>query len=95
MTNLLSFLTAYKAKKNEYDKLEKELKALKSELETYAIGKYEPDEKGKIEFTCGQYAVTITPCKRTDIDKKRLETDYPDIASEYAKTIEYNKTIVK
>lgn len=95
MTNLLTFLTAYKNKKNEYDKLEKELKALKTELETYATGKYNPDKNGKIEFTCGQYAVSITPCKRTDIDRKKLEADHPDIALEYSKITEYNRTIVK
>lgn len=93
--NILTYLTEYKAKKALLDNLDKEVKSMKEELEKYTKEKYKPDAKGKYTFTCGQYTVSITPCKRDDIDKKSLESDYPDIAKKYTKTIEYNRTIVK
>ena len=95
MKNVLAFLTAYKAKKAQLDSLTDEVNAMKAELENYTKANNIPDENGKYKFVCGQYTVTITPCTRTDIDKKRLETEKPDIAKEYSKTTEYNRTIVK
>ena len=95
MKNLLAFLTQYKAKKALLDSLSEEVETMKKELEQYTISSYEQDEKGKYKFVCGQYTVIITPCKRTDIDKKRLEIEKPEIALEYAKVTEYNRTTVK
>ena len=95
MKNLLVFLTQYKAKKAQADALNEEVEAMKKELESYTMENNTPDESGKYKFTCGQYTVTITPCTRTDIDKKRLEAEKPDIAEAYKKTTEYNRTTVK
>ena len=95
MKNLLAFLTQYKAKKAQLDSLTEEINAMKTELESYTIANNKPDNNGKYRFVCGQYTVTITPCTRTDIDKKRLEAEKPEIAEEYKKTTEYNRTTVK
>ena len=95
MKNLLAFLTQYKAKKALLDNLTEEVEAMKKELESYTMENNTPDNNGKYKFTCGQYTVTITPCTRTDIDKKRLEAEKPEIAEEYKKTTEYNRTTVK
>lgn len=95
MRNLLAFLTTYKAKKAQLDNLTEEVEAMKKELENYTMENNTPDGNGKYKFTCGQYTVTITPCTRTDIDKKRLEAEKPDIAEAYKKTTEYNRTTVK
>ena len=94
MKNLLAFLTEYKTKKAMKDKLEKELDQMKAELEAYTREKVAP-ENGKYYFTCGQYEVTITPCRREDIDKKRLQEELPAIAEQYKKIIEYDRTVVK
>lgn len=95
MKNLLVFLTQYKAKKAQLDSLTEEVEAMKKEIESYTMANNEPDEKGKYKFTCGQYMVTITPCTRKEIDKKRLEAEKPEIAKEYEKISEFNRTIVK
>lgn len=95
MMNLLAFLTQYKAKKTQLDNLTEEVEVMKKKLESYTMENNTPDENGKYRFTCGQYTVTITPCTRTDIDKKRLEAEKPDIAEAYKKTTEYNRTTVK
>ena len=95
MKNILAFLTSYKAKKAQFDALKEELENMKTELETYTKENYESDENNKYKFTCGQYTVTITPCTKTDIDKKRLENELPDIARQYLKITEYSRTTVK
>ena len=95
MKNILTFLTSYKAKKAQFDALKEELENMKTELETYTKENYTSDENNKYKFTCGQYTVTITPCTKTDIDKKRLENELPDIARRYSKITEYSRTTVK
>ena len=94
MKNLLAFLTKYKTKKAQLDSLTAEVEEMKKELLAYTKGNYEKDESGKIKFTCGQYTVTITTCTRTDIDKKRLAEEKPDIVKEYTKVSEYERTNV-
>ena len=95
MKNLLAFLTTYKTKKAQLDMLEEEVEAMKKELVAYASGKYPRDEKGKIKFTHGQYVITISLVKRSDIDKTTLKEKYPDIAKELATSSEYDRVSVK
>lgn len=95
MKNLLAFLTTYKAKKAQLDTLTAEVENMKAELIAYTKGNHNADGKGKYSFVCGQYTVTITPCTRTDIDKKRLESEMPEVAEKYKKETTFDRTIVK
>ena len=93
MKNVLAFLTEYKAKKAELDKLEEAVKAMKTELVKYVKENNAPDEKGKYKYTCGQYVVTITPTTKTWIDNAILES-IPE-AEGFKKQTTYDTTIVK
>jgi len=95
MKNILAFLTAFKAKKARLDKLTEEYESMKKEIESYTMENNTPDENGKYKIVVGQYTITISPVTRTDIDKKRLEQELPDVAKEYEKISTYNRTIVK
>ena len=90
MKNLLAYLTSYKAKKAQLDTLKEEVDAMKAELLGYALENYDRDEKGKLKFTCGQYTVTVTACKRTDIDKKALTEFNAELAKRFEKVTEYD-----
>ena len=90
MKNLLAFLTSYKAKKAQLDALKDEVDAMKAELLGYALDNYERDPKGKIKFNYGQYTVTVTACKRTDIDKKALTEFDAELAKRFEKVTEYD-----
>jgi len=93
MKNVLAFLTEYKAKKAELDKLEESVKAMKTELVRYVKENNVPDEKGKYKYTCGQYVVTITPTTKTWIDNAILES-IPE-AESFKKQTTYDTTTVK
>ena len=95
MKNVLAFLTSYKAKKAELDKLTAEVESMKKELIDYTKEKVNADEKGKYTFTCGQYTITISACTRTDIDKKRLAVELPEIAEQYKTETQYERMTVK
>ncbi len=90
MKNLLAYLTSYKAKKTQLDALKEEVDNMKAELLGYALENYERDEKGKIKFTHGQYTITVTACKRTDIDRKALEAFDAELAKRFEKVTEYD-----
>ena len=47
MKNVLAYLTEYKSKKAELDKLDAEVKAMKSVIAEYVLSKVSRDEKGK------------------------------------------------
>lgn len=94
MKNVLTFLTTYKAKKAQYDKLAEELESMKRELTEYTKETCE-NNAGKYSFVCGQYTVTISTCTRTDIDKKRLSAELPEIAEQYKTETQYERMTVK
>ena len=93
--NILAFLTELKSTKAKADELKEKYDGMVAELIEYATGKHERDEKGSIKFTVGQYTVNISHCVRNGIDEKRLKAEKPDIATEYAKVTEYDRTTVK
>ena len=95
MKNVLAFLTTYKAKKAELDKLTAEIESMKREITEYTKEKVNADDNGKYTFTCGQYTVTISACTRTDIDKKRLAVELPEIAEQYKTETQYERMTVK
>lgn len=94
MTNLLTTLTSLKKAKNELDKIEKEYKALKEEVEKYITETTKPNEKGKYELTCGQYKVVILPVERENVNAKELKERYPEAYKELATTSKYFRTSV-
>jgi len=93
--NILAFITLFLKKRTELEKLQNEVDDMKKLLTAYAIEKGMHVKDNKISYTCGQYTVTITTCERTDIDKKRLEAEKPDIAKEYSRTTVYDRLTVK
>ncbi|MDR2043569.1 MAG: hypothetical protein LBQ15_04230 [Clostridium sp.] len=42
-------------------------------------------ERGESKLIVGEYKLSYSDCKRTDIDKKALQTDHADIYSAYLK----------
>lgn len=95
MKNVLAYLTEYKSKKAELDKLETEVKAMKNEIANYVLSKVERDEKGKAIYTCKPFTVTVTLCKRTGLDEKAIRELFPEIAKEHETETEYDRVIVK
>ena len=95
MKNVLAYLTEYKSKKAELDKLENEVKAMKKEITDYVLSKVERNEKGKAEYTCKPFTVTITLCKRIGLDEKTIRELYPDIAKANETVTEYDRVTVK
>lgn len=93
ITNILAFITAYKKKVADCKKLEKEIETMKAELNAFTKENGIETENG-FSFVCGQYTVTITECKRTDIDKKALSAKYPQIVEELTTTTTYERTSV-
>lgn len=95
--NILMKLQDYKAMKNQVDAMKAQLDAMKAEIMEYidSSEKTVIDEKGKKTYTCGQYVATVLTKTRTDIDKKRLEIDFPEIAKEYQKSTTYPELRVK
>lgn len=95
MKNVLAYLTEYKAKKAELDRLDEEVKAMKKEITDYVLSKVERDEKGKAKYTCKPFTVTVTLCKRIGLDEKTIRELYPQIAKENETVTEYDRVTVK
>ena len=95
MKNVLATLTAYKAKKAEAEKLEKELENMKTEIMSYVLDKVERDAKGKATYICKPYTVTVTECTRTALDEKAIRELFPEIAKEHEKVTVYDRFSVK
>ena len=93
MKNILAYLTSYKAKTAQLKQLTEQVETMKKELNAYAKENGIKTEKG-FSFVCGQYTVTITECTRTDLDKKRLASEHPELIPEYTTKTTYEKTIV-
>lgn len=90
MKNVLAYLTEYKAMKAEYDKLEKQLDAMKKEISEYVLSKTERNENGKATYICKPFTVTVTECHRTKLDEKTIKKLYPEIAKENTITTVYD-----
>ena len=94
MKNILAFITSYKKKVADCERLKKEIEEMKTELNAFTKENGTKTEKG-FSFVCGQYTVTITECTRSDIDKKELSVKYPQIAEELTTTTTYERTSVR
>ena len=95
MKNVLAYLTEYKAKKAELDRLDEEVKAMKKEITDYVLSRVERDEKGKAKYVCKPFTVTVTLCKRIGLDEKTIRELYPSIAKENETVTEYDRVTVK
>ena len=80
-------LTNYKVLSAKIKEMEKELESLKNEI----ISEMEVNTEKRI----GQYTVSLKEISRTDIDKKQLEIDLPEIFRKYEKESTYKRLTVK
>lgn len=89
MKNLLATLTQYKAMKAQIDALEAQLKEKREEITAYMA------EKGTSKLTCGQYIATITECRKTSLDEKKIRELFPEVAEATEKVTTYERFTVK
>ena len=89
LTILDEFINEMNAKKAEADALLEEVEALKAmvrdHMTTYSLN----------EITTPQHHITYSKCERTNIDKKSLQTNYPDIFGKVAKVSAYMMLRIK
>jgi predicted phage-related endonuclease len=85
-------LTARIKEYREYKRLAEEMLALAEsigdELKRYMT------ETGQSKAIVGEYKLSYTDVSRTDIDKKRLETEQAEIYAEYLKETSYKRFLV-
>jgi len=80
-------LTKYKALNAKIKEMEAEAEALKNEI----ISEMNINEEKRV----GQYTIAYKAIERSDVDKKALESEYPEIYNEVKKTIVYNRLTVR
>ena len=76
----------------EYKRMIEELEALAGSIadELKAV----LTEAGQEKMIVGEYKLSYTDCKRTDIDKKALAAEYADIYAAFLKEITYKRFLV-
>lgn len=75
---------------NEMREKEAEAKALQDEIEaTKMLIRDTLDNEGLDEITTATHIVKYSSCERTTVDKKILQTEYPDIFGKVAKISQY------
>lgn len=83
-----NIIAAYLEAKQEESDAKKRKDALAALILAHA-GVTKPEQTAYFE-TAG-FRVDITPRKRDDIDRKKLQTDFPDIMAEYGKTSRWSQ----
>ena len=83
----IATLTKFKALNAKIKEMEAEAEALKKEI----IAEMNVNEEKRV----GQYTITYKAIERSDVDRKALESEYPEIFNEVKKTVVYNKLTVK
>ena len=86
--NIENIIAAYLEAKQEENDAKKRKDALAALILAHA-GITEPTQAGYFE-TDG-FRVDISPRKREDIDRKKLQVDFPDIMAEYGKTSRWSQ----
>ncbi len=75
---------------NEMREKEAEAKVLQEEIDAVKmLIKDTLDNEGLNEITTATHTVKYSDCERTSVDKKTLQTDYPDIFSKVVKISKY------
>jgi len=82
---MLEKIKAYR----EYKRLAEEAQALADAIADEL--KSAMTEAGESKMIIGEYKLSYTDCKRTDIDKKALQADHADIYAEYLKETTYKR----
>ena len=85
-------MTDLEAKVKEY----REMKRLAEEAQAVADAiadelKAAMTEAGETKLIVGEYKLSYTDCKRTDIDKKALQAEQADIYAAYLKETSYKR----
>lgn len=75
---------------NEMRAKEAEAKAIQEEVEAVKmLIKDTLDNEGLNELTTATHSVKYSECERTTVDKKTLQTEYPDIFGKVVKISKY------
>ena len=77
----------------EYKNMIEELEALKESLADEI--KATMTAAGQDKMVVGEYKLSYTDCKRSDIDKKRLKAEHGALYDAYLKEITYKRFSVK
>jgi len=85
---MLEKIKAYR----EYKRLAEEAQAMADAIADEL--KAAMTESGESKLIVGEYKLSFTDCKRTDIDKKALQTDHADIYAAYLKETTYKRFCV-
>ena len=76
----------------EYKRLIEEMEAIRdsiaSELKEHLAA------IGQDKITCGEYKLSLSTVSRSDVDKTKLQSDYPDIYNQLLKTTSYKRFLV-
>lgn len=78
LTYLDSLIAEMKAKEEEQRGLQEEIDALKNLVREHMT------EADIDNITTANYHITYSQCERTTVDKKKLQTNFPDV---FAKTV--------
>ena len=75
---------------NEMREKEAQAKALQDEIDAVkSLIKDTMDTEGLSEVTTATHTIKYSECERTNIDKKLLQSEYPDIFGKVAKISKY------
>lgn len=75
---------------NEMKEKEAEIKALEEEVEAVKLLiKEQLDQSGLTELSTANHSIKYSTCNRTNIDKKVLQAEYPDIFGKVARVSTY------
>jgi predicted phage-related endonuclease len=85
MSTLESRIREYR----EYKRMIEEMEALKEAIADEI--KAAMTEAGESKMIVGEYKLSYTDCKRTDIDKKALAADHADIYTQYLRETTYKR----
>lgn len=83
------------AKASEYKEYKRMIEEMQSIADSIADElKAAMTEAGETKVIAGQYKITYSEISRKDIDKKRLETEQPEIFTAYQKATSYMRLLV-
>ncbi|GHV18523.1 hypothetical protein FACS18949_04640 [Clostridia bacterium] len=88
MTNLESKIKEYREMKRLVEEALAAADSIADEI------KAAMNEAGESKMIIGEYKLSYTDCKRTDIDKKALAADHADIYTAYLKETSYKRFAV-
>ncbi len=85
MTNLQEKIKAYREMKRLAEEAQTAADSIADEIKMAMM------EAGQDKMTVGEYKLSYTDCKRTDIDKKALAANHADIYAAYLRETTYKR----